>query len=213
VPGFTVQRQTYLTSNLVGAGMICLAGLGTAWLVERARTRRVWGAALVLLGIVAAGTYDWRLPPANVASLASGARVPAVYAWLADHGDRQPLLELPATLSLNAVYAYFSTRHWLPIFNGTFSYPPGYDAAMNAASTVLASQGDAAAFVRDVPIRWIVVHGALLAPVDRARVATAPAHLEEVARFGEDVVYRLRDVPSGETSATSPMMRSSRAPS
>jgi hypothetical protein len=193
VPGFAIQRQTTLTANLVGVGMICLSGLGAAWLAERARTRRALTLALAALATVAVSIYRWRLPPDHVVSVASGARVPAVYSWLAVHGDGQPLLELPASLHTNAVYAYFSTRHWLPLFNGTYSYPPpGYTAALSAASSIFSSRDHAVAFTREVPVKWILVHGELLPLAERWLLASPPPHLQEVTRFGLDVLYRLR---------------------
>jgi hypothetical protein len=95
-------------------------------------------------------------------------------------------------LVANAVYAYFSTYHWLPTFNGTFSAPPpGYLARVDRAADAL-DPARGPAFLREVPVTWILVHGALLPPADAARIAAPPPHLEEVARFGDDVVYRVR---------------------
>jgi hypothetical protein len=196
VPGFTVQRQTYLTSTLVGFGVVCLAGLGAAWVIERSRAHRAWCLVFVVAAVASARTYEWRLPRANVVEVASGARVPPVYGWLAAHGDARPMVELPNLLPVNAVYAYFSTYHWLPIFNGGYSYPPpGYDARAARAAKLLTSPDDAAAFLREVPVAWVVVHGDLLALAEQGVLASPPPFLEEVARFGRDVVYRTR--PTG----------------
>jgi hypothetical protein len=193
VPGFTVQRQTYLTSSLVGFGVVCLAGLGTAWVVERAQSRRAWLSVLLVAGVAAVPVYEWRLARTNVFEVASGARVPPVYAWLAAHGSAQAMVELPNPLPMNAFYAYFSTYHWLPIFNGGFSYPPpGFTERAARAAKLLTSPDDAAAFLREVPVAWVVVHGDLLAPAQQTVLASPPPYLEEVARFGRDVVYRIR---------------------
>ena len=197
VPGFTVQRQTYLTSTLVGIGVVCLAGLGAAWIAERAQARPAWVAIFVVAGVAAVPAYEWRLARANVFEVASGARVPPVYAWLAAHGDARPMVELPNPLPVNASWAYFSTYHWLPIFNGGFSYPPPeFNERAARASKLLTSPEDAAAFLRDVPVAWVVVHGDLLRPAEQAVVATPPPYLEEAARFGRDVVFRVRQ-PNG----------------
>jgi hypothetical protein len=197
VPGFTVQRQTYLTSTLVGFGIVCLAGLGAAWVAERARARRAWLLVFVVVAVGAARAYEWRFARANVVQVASDGRVPPVYGWLAANGAARPMLELPNPIPLNSIYAYFSTHHWLPIFNGSYSYPPpGYDEHAAHAAKLLVSPDDAAAFLRDVPVAWVVVHGDLLPPAERTVLASPPPFLEEVARFGADVVYRTR--PSGE---------------
>ncbi len=104
------------------------------------------------------------------------------------------MVELPNPLPVNAVYAYFSTYHWLPIFNGGYSYPPpGYTERMARAATLLDSpQSGGAAFLREVPVTWVVVHGDLLAPAQQAVLASPPPFLEEIARFDRDVVYRVR---------------------
>jgi hypothetical protein len=197
VPGFTVIRQTYLTSTLVGVGVTCLAGLGAAWLAARARERRVWTLAFVVLGAWSARIYTWQLDPGRVVTVAHGAAVPAAYRWLAEHGEGAPLLELPNPLGVDAIYAYFSTYHWLPTFNGSYSsLPPGRDGLSARAPSVLGSSPEAAAFLRDVPVRWVLVHGDLLPPGQLAELAHPPPHLEEAARFGNDVIFRVRQPAS-----------------
>ncbi len=192
VPGFGAQRHPVVTTTMVGVGVVCLAGLGVAALLERGRRHRAWAALAVLLVAWAAWTTRAPIGRAAVLPVATGDRVPPVYRWLANHGAGQPLLELPAQLVPNAVYAYFSTYHWLPTFNGTFSAPPpGYLALLDRAADAL-DPARGPAFLRDVPVTWVVVHKGLLLPAHAARLATPPPHLEQVARFGDDVVYRVR---------------------
>jgi hypothetical protein len=193
IPGFATQRHQLLSTTIVGVGLTCLAGLGVAWLADRGRERRVWGAVTALL--IAAALWSIRAPVGRVAPLpvASGDDIPEVYRWLAAHGDGEPVLELPTTFGANAVYAYYSTYHWLPIFNGTFAVdPPRYVERSERAVAVL-DPVTAPAFLHDVPVRWVVVHGALLAAGQRDALADAPPHLQTVARFGDDVLYRVRN--------------------
>lgn len=189
LPGFTVQRHPYLTTTLVAIGMIGLAGLGAARLAQQSSARWVW-----LVIVLSAGwSYEWQLAALRTVQVATGERIPEVYRWLAAHGEGAPLLELPNPLPTNPLFAYYSTYHWLPVFNGSFTYaPPGYPALAEAAGRVMDSAAEAATFLRQVPIRWVVVHTDLLEP--SLRIRQPPAGLTEVARFGADVLYRASEV-------------------
>jgi hypothetical protein len=193
VPGFTAQRHPFVSITMVHVGLVCLAGFGTAWLARRARDRRAWTLAALGLGAWAVATYGARLRSTRPVEVATSARVPAVYRWLAAHGEGRPLLELPNPVFMNAVYVYYSTYHWLPIFNGTAAVPPpGYPELNDQAHAVLESGPEAAAFLRAVPVEWVLVHDRLLDPDARARLASPPPHLEEAARFDGDVLFRVR---------------------
>ena len=193
VPGFTAQRHPFVSITMVHLGLACLAGLGTAWLVRHARERRAWALVAAGIAVWAVATYGARLRDTRPVEVATGARVPAVYRWLAAHGEGRPLLELPNPVFLNAVYVYYSSYHWLPIFNGTAaSPPPGYAERNEQARAVLESGAGAEEFLRAVPVEWVLVHGGLLDPDARARLDLPPPHLEEAARFDGDVVFRVR---------------------
>lgn len=191
VPGFAAQRHPFVSTTMIGLGVSCLAGLGTAWILERVRRpalQAVVGAAV--LGVVVWSARTTLARPTLVAA-ATGAATPAPYTWLAAHGNGEPLLELPITPPLNAVYTYFSTVHFLPMFNGTYSIvPAGYLDRTAAAAGVL-DPATADAFLREVPVRWILVHTSLLDRKTRARLEAPLPHLERVQEFPDAILFRV----------------------
>jgi hypothetical protein len=195
IPGFATQRHLYVPRFLVGTGLVCLVGLGWAWLMGvLGRRARAVGAVLAV-AILAATLHQVTPSRPLLLYLAAGRWVPEAYRWLAANGDGAPLLELPARLGVNTAYAYFSTYHWLPLFNGGYAFaPPGYQERLQRAFGVLSHGGTT--FLDDVPVRWILVHGSLLFPWQFEELTHPPPHLEEAARFGTDVIFRVRRNPS-----------------
>ena len=195
VPGFVQQRHQYVPRIMVGVGLVCLVGLGWAWLVDGLSRRGAWtarrGGAAIALGLLALSFHQLPVGRLRLLAIATGARVPPVYRWLARHGEGKPLLELPPLQE--AAYAYFSTYHWLPLFNGPYAIPPpGYVELHRQAWTVLDAER-ADSFLEKVPVEWIIVHGALLPAEMRAAIAQPPPHLELVERFGADVLFRVKE--------------------
>jgi hypothetical protein len=194
VPGFATQRHLYVPRLLVGVGLICLVGLGWAWLVTRLGRAARWVGPLVALGLVAGTLYQFAPERPRILRVATGADVPDVYRWLAAHGGGEPLLELPARIGVNTAYAYYSTYHWLPLFNGGYAIAPrGYGERARRAFDVLSPKGEA--FLDEVPVGWVLVHGGFLYPMHDGAMNHPPPHLEEAARFGMDVLFRVRRTP------------------
>ena len=192
VPGFEAQRHSFVSMTMVGVGCALLAGLGTAWLLDRAQTPRARAAIGVLVVAIVVWTLREPIRPPSLIQPATGAAVPEPYRWLAAHGEGGALLEVPISLPFSAVYAYFSTFHWLPTVTGTSSIlPPDYLVRTMRSNQIFDAAG-AAAFVRDVPVTWVLVHTSLLDDAMRARIASPPPLLEPVATFGEAVLFRVR---------------------
>jgi hypothetical protein len=118
-----------------------------------------------------------------------------VYRWLATKEFAGPIVELPLRQDFWQAlkYMYFSTYHWLPIVNGASRFLPPTHAQLNSEITSLPSF-EAVELLSRMGVKGLVVHTDQLAPQEVARwqyVDLADIGLEEVARFGSDVVYKL----------------------
>jgi hypothetical protein len=199
VPGFSLVRVPARFLVLVAFAVAALAGLGWAFIVRRVRDTT--GVALTCL-LCAGVSWDLGLVDAHIrlAPAAHGAEVPAVYPWLREHGDGEPLLELPVRGPIADVpgarregrYAYFSTAHWLPQLTGRSGYtPPVHDLLMPLARQ-LPDERALSVLGKLTGLRWIVVHGAQLPSAQLVRWQTANIeNLELVAELGTDRVYRV----------------------
>jgi hypothetical protein len=196
VPGFSALRVPQRFGALVTLAAVSLAALGIAWARARLRTRglRLPAAALPWLA-VAAALVEATPRGLRPVAMEVGSRVPAAYRWLAEHGAGGALLELPARADepyQESVFMYYSTFHWLPTVNGYTAYPPrSYRQIMRAARALPAPEA-----LRSVlalaPVRWVLLHRALLPPESRAAWEAALAGaLVPVAEFGEDVLFEV----------------------
>ena len=193
VPGFAGMRTPIRFVVLPLLALAVLAGMGAAVV---ARGRR-WARALVLLGALAVIRADAR--PVPVASLPLQGEAVAAYSWLAAHGEHGPTLELPVFLSAMEAdallatgrYQVGSTLHWSPLVNGYTGHPPPSYALL---ATLARRLPDPAAFddlCRLVALRWLVVHRALLGPLERARWDGVTPGLVPAVTLGGDVVYAI----------------------
>ena len=163
LPGFARMRAPTRFAMLSGFAMSALVGLAVAGML-RGRSRTLQGAAttIVLLAIVIPLA---RLPAVGITPVPTGASMPPVYAWLAEHGDGGPLLELPAKSRLAdadlaaARAMYFSTRHWLPLLNGYTSYRPPAYRLFEAYAAQLPSREALQTLADCAGLRWILLHG------------------------------------------------------
>lgn len=171
VPGFSLVRVPARFGILVSFCLSMLAGFGVATMYDLlARRSRGLAAAAGSVAIVMV------LSPLRVADrppavpIPTGGSVPAVYSWLASHGDGGPLLELPvlgtrmtdvreATLA-ESLAMYFSTYHWLPLLNGRSGYLPDSYPAIMAQAERLPMPDALAALVACTGLRWILVRQA-----------------------------------------------------
>jgi hypothetical protein len=181
-----------VTLTICGLGFCFLAGLGTGWLVTRARERSAWGvvAAALIASAVWVDRAPIGVPP--LLPVTGNRAVPDPYRWLAEHGDGAPMIELPTQLPANAVYAYYSTYHWLPLFNGTFSVPPAGYLDRNKRAGDILDPSTAPAFLREVPVTWVLVHPGLYRQDLRDALKTPPSHLELVKGSADYLLYRVR---------------------
>lgn len=194
-PGFAAMRVPARFGMLVSLAAAVLVGL--AWqrlgtlVASRPRlTVPAMGAAVLVSVLFLAETWRGPLPTAAVPT---GARVPEVYRWLATRPGDGPIAELPQGLWEDYRYAYLSTVHWRRLVNGSSGFIPPARAEVVSYLDRLPDRRTADVLSR-IGVREVVVHHVALTAGAAARwtaEATAAAGLREVARFGEDRVYRL----------------------
>jgi hypothetical protein len=128
--------------------------------------RRSTGARVgALLAVVVIAVPMTQVRAVDGTPIPTGAAIPSVYHWLAEHGDGGTLVELPIgphlgrRMNLEAARAmYFSTRHWLPLVNGYTSYKPPAYALFEAYAAQLPSAEALQALVDCAGLRWVLVH-------------------------------------------------------
>jgi hypothetical protein len=131
------------------------------------------------------------------------AEVPPAHRWLAAHGSGRPLLEVPvrrggfAAAEAQARAQYFSSVHWLPLLGGYSGYRPAFLDVYADLGALLPATKALQTLVNIVDVGWILVHTGELSPARREEWSR-PAGLEEVARFGDDVVFRVALAPSAD---------------
>ena len=162
VPGFDRVRSPSRFVFLLSFAFSALAGFAIATVAAERGRRRV--AALVIAAVVMASPLRvwWtaeRLEPARVPT---GADVPEVYRWLAEHGEGGPVLDvIPEGVDEGtdaALAMYYSTYHWLPILIGhTGYYPLYYFPFLRPLLNQLPQPDVLALVVRCTGVRWIVL--------------------------------------------------------
>jgi hypothetical protein len=194
VPGFRNFRVTFRFGTLAAFGASGLAAfaVAAACRLSPARLAHVVGA----VAVVAVALPVLRSTPAVGHPLRTGASVPSAYHWLAEHGDRDPLLEVPVQPNPAGARAmYYSTYHWLPLLNGyTGHLPPSLVFLMTQAEQ-LPSPETLRLMVACTGLRWILVHRA--SAERRDGWSTVPG-LERRAvftdgEFGDDWLYEVTD--------------------
>jgi hypothetical protein len=163
LPGFARMRAPTRFAMLSGFAMSALVGLAVAGMLRGgSRARQCVATTIVLVAVLTPLT---RLPAVGITPIPTGASMPPVYAWLAEHGDGGPLLELPITSRLAdpdlaaARAMYFSTRHWLPLLNGYTSYRPPAYRLFEAYAAQLPCREALQTLVDCTGLRWILLHG------------------------------------------------------
>jgi hypothetical protein len=214
VPGFSTIRIPLRFGLLLSFCTAMLAGLGVASalvLLERSVTaaaaRRV--AIALVAGVALAAALvplALRRPPRLVA-VPTGADVPAVYRWLAEHGEGAPLLELPVLGTTvtgmskagraETMAMYFSTYHWLPILNGYSGYIPGSYAALMEQAMKLPDPEALRLLVDCAGLRWILLRAAAPATAAAWRQTAGLKSRGSFARAGgaDDLLYEVESRP------------------
>ncbi|PYN79507.1 MAG: hypothetical protein DMD97_04605 [Candidatus Rokuibacteriota bacterium] len=194
VPGFSALRVPQRFGVLAALALGSLSGLGLAAARRWLGTGRRVAAALPVLAI-AAVLAETRPGGLRGYPLPVGPNVPAAYRWLAEHGNAAPLLELPlrrANLYGESLSMYYSTFHWLPVVNGYTSYPPRPYVGVAEAAAGLPRPDALDAILRQVPLRWILLHrDAVAAGTTPAWEATLRQALTPVADFGETILFEV----------------------
>jgi hypothetical protein len=202
VPGFAALRVPARFEFVVMLALAVLAGFGVKALASTwSRHMSIGTRRALLAGVAACALLELVPGPTTLNPIETGAAVPPVYAWLADHDPGAVVAELPVTAAANYRYVYFSTYHWHPLVNGTSGFnPPESDqiwAQLNAVP-----EPSAVASLQALGVRYLLVHrDALDERTDRALddLDRARSPLRVAASFGSDVVYELAS-PDGPTS-------------
>jgi hypothetical protein len=202
VPGFHAMRVPSRFALLAALAASVLTALGflrgsdfllSRWDLKRRWTWRLQGLlALFWIGLFA---LELGFKPLPLAEIPTGQHVPEVYRWLATNELDGPIVELPLGQSFwqALTYMYFSTYHWRPIVNGASRFLPPTHAQLNSEMTSLPSF-EAVELLNRIRVSGLVVHTDRLAPQEAARwqdANLADIGLEDMARFGSDVVYKL----------------------
>ncbi len=162
VPGFDRMRSPSRFAFLLNFALAALAGLSIASIAAGRGARRIVAMTLAA-AMIASPLRVWatagRLEPWHVPT---GEAIPAVYRWLARHGEGAPVLDVVregATEGSDAALAmYYSTYHWLPIVVGfTGFYPPYYYAFMRPLMNQLPQAEALSLVVRCTGVRWVVL--------------------------------------------------------
>jgi hypothetical protein len=223
-PGFQAMRVPARFAIMAGLAACVLAGLGFLkicyvlrghWRVMEPSARSFEGLlALLLMGMF---ITELGFKPLPLVSMPTADQVPEVYRWLATKALKGPILELPLNQRETLKYMYFSAYHWLPLVNGASGYAPPAYAQLSAEIAALPSR-QAIELLRAIGVKGLLLHTDRLEPHDASRwqhAQLAELGLEEMARFGADVVYTLNplettpqlyvelavpnQLPSGET--------------
>jgi hypothetical protein len=205
LPGFQAMRVPgrFVLMGMLGASV--LAALGFMRVVEflqcRRSYRQLWPRGLKgLLAFLWMGLFlaELGFKALPLGSIPTGQDIPEVYRWLATRQVEGPIVEVPLGQSFWKAleYMYFSTYHWLPLVNGSSRFLPPTHAQLNSELFALPSR-KAAALLSAIGVKGLVLHTDQLEPQEAARwhnADLADSGLEEVIRFGTDVVYKLSPV-------------------
>jgi hypothetical protein len=202
VPGFHAMRVPGRFALMATMAASVLAALGFLkageFLQSRWRLRQPWTYRLQgLLALFWIGLFILELgfKPLPLAAIPTGQDVPRVYRWLATKPLDGPIIELPLGESFWEAlrYMYFSTYHWLPLVNGSSRfYPPTY-MQLRVYIADLPSR-ESVEFLSSIGVKALILHTDQLEPSETSRwqqVNLPELGMEEIARFGADVVYRL----------------------
>jgi hypothetical protein len=183
VPGFDGLRAPARAIVLWHFGIAALAGLGTARL-RRAVAAVPVRAAVTVVALAAAVVQAGR-PALRFVPVPGTAEAPAVYRWLAAHGDG-PIVEIPPRAG-GAAFTYWTTVHHRPLVNGYSGILPLSYRLLEAA-LVCYPCPEALAALADLGVRTHLVHLENVAPPWRerlrARIAAEPSLAVERAIGG-----------------------------
>jgi hypothetical protein len=180
------------------AGASCILALATTPPLRTIRTIAIQCVLILLPLAILLEAVPAYLP---VTRVPTGNAIPAVYQWLATHGDQQPIVELPmAHLDENfstrdeAWYDYYAIYHSHPIVNGWSGYRPALTTYI-AGVLLNFPSADSLAILKRYAIRYVVLHLQLYKPAAAAALlpeAMANPGLQLVAVFNSDYVWQVK---------------------
>jgi hypothetical protein len=204
VPGLGAMRGASRFNAVTTLAAAALGGAGVAGVLARlARpTRTIAGLAFV--GFAAVALHQVLPHPLPIRPIDTADGLPPVYRWLA-HEPAAPLLEVPlyddrvpAEAQKEAVRVARTIHHWHPLLNGYSGHTPAAYGPVSGLARVLPDDRAVRLLARTTGLRRVVVHRAELAEPERRRWDEPGAALALVARFGDDVVYVVREPPPAD---------------
>jgi len=220
LPGFTGLR---VPARLIGILLLMLAVLaayGIAWLQEIywgsrngqprelavARVNLSWRRiAISSLLILIPFAILLEAMPASlpVTQVPTGNQIPAVYQWLATHGNEAPIVELPIAsgdrnfiVKYEAWYDYYAIYHPHPIMNGWSGLRPTLTAEIAAELSDFPAP-DSLSILRQYHVQYVVLHLQFYRSDSVADLLTkveASPGLQRVADFGSDSVWQVTNI-------------------
>jgi hypothetical protein len=189
VPGLSLFRIPARYTQLVNVALAVLAAVACTALHRRfgAAGRAISAVAVVLF---LAESYVVNFPGGQP----QPAAVPPVYRHIATLPPG-PLLSLPdyANTPLwfeEANYSYFSTAHWQPTVNGDSREWPTEFLRLTARLKTFPDP-DAARAMRDIGLRYVVVHAAQPGAAGMVEPAAASDDYRLLARFDRDYLFQV----------------------
>lgn len=221
VPGVEGLRAPARAGGIVQFALVGLAGFGVAGLLRAIGPRP---AASVAAGVIAVLVIleSVSLPAGYAVPVAVGENaiplntdylpalgknnynIPdasfAVYDWLRTAPGGGAVLELPMVMHTGKAWAeslrmMAQTHHWRPLVNGTSAYRPANLIELSQRLTAF-PRPPTVQLIAGLGVEYVVLHRASYAPDELATIDAAlpSSPLIEVARFGDDVVYRFGEL-------------------
>jgi hypothetical protein len=202
IPGFHAMRVPGEFALMATLAASVLAALGflkvSEFLQGRWGLKQQWIHRLQrLLALCCIGLFALELgfKPLPLGGIPTGQDVPEVYRWLVTKPLNGPIVELPLGERFWEAlkYMYFSTYHWLPLVNGSSRfYPPTYTRLRREIADLPSLES--AELLSSIGVKALIMHTDQLEPSETSRwqqANLAEIGIQEMARFGSDVVYKL----------------------
>jgi len=159
------------------------AGMGAAWLIERARPSKRALLAAALLGLVLVDFYP------GAYKQFTPVRARAVDAWLADQPGKGAVIQFPFVMGEDQDQTYYTLFHGKPFVGGFFNaFPPAQYARI---SPVMANFPDAqsAALLGTLGVEYVLVDRASYPDLDAVRARCEELGLRFLTEQGGQLVF------------------------
>jgi hypothetical protein len=189
MPGLSLFRIPARYTELMNIAFALLAAIACA-AAHRRFGRRAYAFSVAAILLLLAESYLVNFPGGPPQPFG----VPAVYKYLTTLPPG-PVLSLPdyanTPLWFNeADYSYFSTAHWYATVNGdSREWPPEFLAVTSRLKQF--PDPMAASTMREVGVRYVVVHSAQPAAAGLLATAQASADFRQLARFDRDYLFQV----------------------